>query len=291
MINKSKISIIQGWLSIISNLLLFVLKYWAGIATGSIALVADAWHTLSDSVSSIILLIGVKISGQEPDKRHPFGHGRAENIAAIVIAVLLAVISIEFMKDSVNKFIDQETVYYSYFAIVVTIISILTKEFLAQFAFWGSRKTDSHMLRADGWHHRSDALSSVIILIGIFINEYFWWTDAILGILVALFLLYAAYKIFIDSSKPLMGVEISGETIENISEICAEISEIDLDPHHFHLHEYGNHKEVTFHITLSNKEILEDVHDLVTRVENKIREKLDVEATIHVDPLEFEDLS
>ena len=117
--NKKKLAYSEGWLSIIANLILFGLKYWAGIVTGSIALMADAWHTLSDSVSSIILLIGVKVSIKPADDKHPFGHGRAEWIASIVIGVLLTIVALNFIQDSVDKLRNHQKVIFGTVAIVV----------------------------------------------------------------------------------------------------------------------------------------------------------------------------
>ena len=186
MIDQSKKYIRQeGWISIILNLVLFGLKYWAGIVTGSLALIADAWHTLTDSISSVIVLIGGKISRKPADDDHPFGHGRAEHISAIIIGVLLAIIAFDFVIGAIEKFRTHEQTHYGTIAIVVTIVSIVLKEALAQYAFWAGRKINSSILRADGWHHRTDALSSVVILIGIIIGSQFWWTDAVLSFIVA----------------------------------------------------------------------------------------------------------
>lgn len=106
----------EGWFSIIGNILLFALKYWAGITTGSIALIADAWHTLTDSISSVIVLIGGKISRKPADNEHPFGHGRAEHIASLVIGILLAVIAIDFIINSIEKLTTQEHTKFGTFA-------------------------------------------------------------------------------------------------------------------------------------------------------------------------------
>ena len=113
--DSQKLSYTEGWLSIVVNIFLFVIKYWAGLVTGSIAIFADAWHTLSDSVSSIILIFGVKISGKLADKDHPFGHGRAENIAAIIIAILLMLISVNFVKESVKDWLIENLSYSVHF--------------------------------------------------------------------------------------------------------------------------------------------------------------------------------
>ncbi|MBN2410605.1 cation transporter [candidate division KSB1 bacterium] len=276
----------EGWLSIIFNIFLFGLKYWAGIVTGSIALMADAWHTLSDSVSSVIVLVGARVSLKPADKKHPFGHGRAELIASMVIGVLLSIVALNFIQDSVDKLKNHQKVIFGTVAIVVTIISAITKEGLARFAFWAWGKTDSTVLKADAWHHRSDAISSAIILIGIFFGKYFWWIDGVLGILVALLILYASYEIFRDAVNPLLGEEPDREMLDKIHKMCKQISgKEDIITHHYHVHKYGDHTELTFHLKLPGNMKLEKVHDIASKIEEAIKLKFSIEATIHMEPL------
>lgn len=273
----------EGWLSIFANSILFGLKYWAGVATGSIALIADAWHTLTDSVSSIIVIIGAKISDKPADNEHPFGHGRADLVSSVIIGVLLVFIAFEFVLKSINQLKGGEQVIFGTLAIVVTIISIIVKELLAQYAFWAGKKIDSPILKADGWHHRTDALSSVIVLIGILLGRYFWWIDGVLGLIVACLILYAAYEILRDSSNRLLGEIPSDKLILEINKITKELK-LDVCPHHFHMHKYGGHIEMTFHILLAPNLSLEEAHNQANLIENALRQKLNIEATIHMEP-------
>ncbi|GAB1453714.1 hypothetical protein MASR2M47_37700 [Draconibacterium sp.] len=193
--SRNKYIVREGWISIIGNTVLFGLKYWAGIVTGSLALIADAWHTLSDTISSVIVLIAGKVSRKPADDDHPFGHGRAEHIAAIIIGVLLCIVAFDFVVSAIEKFGSKEKTVYGTIAWVVTIVSILSKEAMAQYAFWAAKKSNSSILKADAWHHRSDALSSIVILIGLAVGKYFWWTDAVLSFIVALMIAYVGYEI------------------------------------------------------------------------------------------------
>ncbi len=274
-----------GWVSIGTNLFLFALKYWAGIITGSIAIIADAWHTLSDSFSSIIVLLSIKISSRPPDKNHPFGHGRADVIASFIIGILLAVIAVNFLIESVQKLIAHGSVEYGRIALIVIIISILMKEMLAQYSFWAGKKSGSKALRADAWHHRSDAISSILILIGIFINKYFWWVDGVLGILVTILLFYATYEILRDAINSIMGEKPDEGLINSINDICQRVSKQQIYPHHVHIHRYGNHTELTLHIKLPGDQNLKEAHDLVSRIEAAIKQELAIEATIHMEPI------
>lgn len=282
---RQKLSKQEGWISIIVNVILFAFKYYAGVISGSLALIADAWHTLSDSISSIFVLISAGYSFKKPDKEHPFGHGRFELITSIFIGVLLILVGGSFIKEGVSKFISREEAHFGTFAIVATIVSILLKEALAQYAFWGFRRTKSETLKADGWHHRSDAISSVVILVGIFVGKYIWWIDSLLSVIVAFFLLYAAYKIIKNSISSILGEEVSSELIEKVKTLSNEVVGDDIYLHHLHLHNYVTHQEMTFHICLPNELNIFEAHQITNLIEKRIKNELNIEATIHIDPL------
>lgn len=226
--SKQSYAYVEGWLAIGTNILLFGIKYWAGIVSGSIAIIADAWHTLSDSLTSIVLLIGTRISNKPADREHPFGHGRAEWISSLIIGVLLAVIAFNFIIESIERLINHEEVVFGTLAIVVTIISIVVKEGLAQYAFWTYKKSGSKSVRADAWHHRSDAISSVIILAGIFLGRYFWWIDSFLGLAVAGMLIYATVDILRDTTHIILGEKPTEYIIDKIKNICNQEVAVDV---------------------------------------------------------------
>lgn len=276
----------EGWLSIIGNILLFGLKYWAGIATGSLALIADAWHTLSDSVSSVIVLIGGKISRKPADHEHPFGHGRAEHIASIIIGLLLAVIAFDFIVSAIDKLSSHEQTTFGTIAWVVTIVSILGKEAMAQYAFFAARKTSSSILKADAWHHRTDALSSVIILMGIAFGKQFWWTDAILSFIVALMIGWASYQILSSEIKSLLGQSPSEELLASIQNKTQKEFRRPLHLHHIHMHTYGRHTEMSCHIKLPGNMSLDEAHEICTRVEEVLMKEFGYVTTVHAEPLE-----
>jgi cation diffusion facilitator family transporter len=284
--SKSRLAFIEGWLAVALNAILFVLKYWAGIVTGSVAIVADAWHTLSDSLSSIVVLVGAKVSNKPPDREHPFGHGRAELIASVLIATFLGFVAFEFLKESILRLNTKESVVFGKIAIIVTIISIVVKEGLSQFAFYAFRKTGYMSLKADAWHHRTDAISSLIILFGIFLGNLFWWIDGVLGIIVALMIGYAGYGILKDTISKLLGEAPDPKLVAQIKKVAGNETEHDMQIHHIHLHSYGDHQEITFHIRLPNNMSVEESHALVTAIQKSIRESLSIEATIHVEPNE-----
>jgi len=281
-----KTGILISWLSIVLNIALFAIKFWVGILFNSVALVADAWHTLTDSISSLAVLIGIKISAKPADEEHPFGHGRAELIATIFVGILLALVGANFTYESVLKLKMHESVEYGKLAIWVTLISIVVKEAMAQYSIHYGKKTKAKSLIADGWHHRSDALSSVIILGGIFAGKYFWWIDGVLGLIVSILIFYTTYSILKDALSSFLGEKIDEDLRQSIHEIGYETFLKDLDPHHFLFHEYGNHAELTFHIYLPGTMSLTEAHEIASEYENAIKIKHNIGVTIHIDSLD-----
>ncbi|MDD4149922.1 MAG: cation diffusion facilitator family transporter [Bacteroidales bacterium] len=282
--NRNNQNYLGGVISIIVNLLLFALKYWAGIVSGSLSLMADAWHTLSDSLSSIIMIAGTKLSSKKPDKEHPFGHGRWENLAAIFIGILLAIVAYQFMHDSIIKLQEGGSAKFGTVAIVVTAISIAIKEGLAQMSFYIARKTNNSAMKADGWHHRSDSISSVAIMIGIFLQPYFWWIDSALGIIVSLILFYAVFGIIKEAINKILGEPINESIVENVRNIIIKKYNEDLKVHHFHCHTYGEHKEMTFHIKLKPDLSVDEAHKIATDIEKEIKKELNITSTVHIEP-------
>jgi cation diffusion facilitator family transporter len=273
-----------GIIAIVVNSVLFVMKYWVGMMSGSVALLADAWHTLSDSVSSAMLLAGIRLSSRKPDKKHPFGHGRWEQLTAIMIGFVLGIIAWNFMTEAISRFKAHEAATFGTAAIVVTIISILAKEALARYAFFVARKTDNTAVRADGWHHRSDALSSIVLLIGLIFHKHFWWIDSVLGMIIAAMLFYTTFGIVKEAISKILGEEPAEELIAEVKRITGETAQHNVFPHHFHLHNYGHHRELTFHIWVDPAMNVQQAHDLCASIEQAVKKELNVVSTIHIEP-------
>ncbi len=280
----ARLGYIEGILSIIINTLLFALKIWVGTRSKSVSMVADAWHTLSDTLTSIVVIAGFWISAQPKDEEHPFGHGRAEVIAAIIIGTLLAVVGIKFISESITNLKNKISANFSSLSIIVFSFSAFTKEGLASFSIWAGKKIDSKSLIADGWHHRSDALASIVIVIAAIFGKWIWWIDGVLGIVVSCLILYTAFDIAKSASNSLLGEKMDNELEKNLYKIIHDISPEIKDVHHIHMHCYGDHVEVTLHIRVNGQTNVNDAHKLSTEIEKKIREELKIETTIHIEP-------
>ena len=283
-INKEKITLNEGRLSLFGNIFLFIIKFWAGSVSASAALIADAWHTLSDSISSIIIMIAAKVSSKKADEEHPFGHGRAELIAALIVGVLLCMIAFEFFIEGIHRLGEQQVAKYGSLAIIVTLASVIIKELMAQYALYAYRRCHCLSLKADAWHHRSDAISSFVLLIGIIFGRYIWWMDGVLTLIVSLMIAWTAYHIIRDGVKPLLGEAPDKELMAYLTQTCDDVLRSKGDVHHVHIHRYGDHLEITFHLTFPADICLKEAHDLVTEIEIKLRKERKIEATIHPEP-------
>lgn len=201
--NRTQAVVIATWFGIIVNIFLTVIKVIGGYLSGSRALLADAAHSASDIVGSIVILFAVKIANKPPDKEHPYGHGKAENIASMIVALILIVIGVEISMSSIKVFFGDPPSAPGTVALYILIISILLKEGLFYYKYYIGKKHQSVALIAEAWHHRSDSLSSIAALIGIglaLIGEYFnivilIYGDAIAGIIVSLIVIKVGYQL------------------------------------------------------------------------------------------------
>jgi cation diffusion facilitator family transporter len=282
--SKKAIGYLEGFVSIIVNLLLFAGKLWVGIIFNSIAMIADAWHSLSDSFTSIVVIMGFWVSGKPADKEHPFGHGRAEIIATIIIGTLLAVVGVNFFLESIQRLINYETGQFTSITIIVCAASIISKEGLAQLSNYLGKIISSSALKADAWHHRTDAITSALIIIGALVSPYFWWIDGALGIIISVIILYAAFQILLENASIILGQRMSPQLKDELSALVMEASDKISDIHHFHFHKYGDHSELTFHIRVVANMHVKRAHEIANAIEQKIKTEYGFETTIHIGP-------
>jgi cation diffusion facilitator family transporter len=283
-VERAREGALVGWVSILLNVVLFGLKFWAGLVTGSVAMIADAWHTLADSLSSVIVLVGFRMGARPADRDHPFGHGRAELIAAVMIGTLLCLVGLGFGREAIARLVEHEPATFSTFAVVVFAVSAVLKEGLAQWSVRVGRRIDAPALVADAWHHRSDAIASAVIVVGALLGSRFWWVDGVLGLTVAAMILHAAWDIIKDAAERLMGRAPDPGFEARVREVVDAVSPCEAEPHHLHLHSYGGHHELTLHLYLPAQMTVSQAHDISELVEAALAERLGVRATVHVDP-------
>lgn len=275
---------LEGYVSIAVNTVLFLVKYVVGTAHNSIAIVADSVHTLSDSLTSAVVVVGFWLAYRPADSEHPLGHGRAEALATVIIATLLLVVGLEMGQRSLDKIASGESLIFSWTIVALLAVSAVVKEAMAQWSMWLGRKYRAQTLIADAWHHRADAAASALLAISISVGRDVRYLDGVLGLVLTFFILYTAINLVVGGSRELLGRGPTEEELSRIRDIAYNVSNKVTDVHHIHVHRYGNHIEVTLHVRLDGSVSLEEAHRISTEVENAIRRELGWEATVHPEP-------
>lgn len=282
---RTKIGVFQGWVSIVINGILFVLKLAIGLVVSSVSVIADAVHTLSDLVSSIVVIWGFRQAEKPADVEHPYGHGRAEYIATLIIAVLLIVAGIEFIEAAVRRIVSPELVTAPWWMVIALIATVIMKEITARYAEFLSSKIASGTLHADAWHHRSDAISSVLVVLALIAGNYgLRAVDGWAGVGVAFFLIYTGYIIARQAVDDLIGKPPTGEEVEMIRQIVMNVDGV-LGAHDIVVHSYGQDKFISMHVEIDAVKTTAEAHDISEEVEEVLEKILHVEPTVHLDPV------
>jgi len=282
---RTKIGVFQGWISVLVNSILFIFKLVIGVMVGAVSVIADAIHTLSDVVSSIVVIWGFKQAEKPADVEHPYGHGRAEYIATLIIAILLCVAGIEFIEASIDRIQNPEQVVAKWWMILILMVTIILKEITARYAEFLSTKIASGTLHADAWHHRIDALSSLLVVGALIAGKYGYpSSDGWAGLGVALFLIYTGFIIAKDAVDDLIGKPPTSEEVEVIRQIVMSVDGV-LGAHDIIVHSYGHDKFASVHVEIDADETTAVAHDISEEVENKLEKAIGVEPTVHLDPV------
>ncbi len=284
---RAKYGYLEATVSIIGNTLLFLLKLILGLYINSIALIADGVHSLSDTATSGVVIFGFRIAAKKPDKEHPHGHGRAEYISTLIIAILLIIVGLGFIQQSIERIITGETLIHGEFAIlisIIVIISAIVKEVMARYSNALAKKIDSDVLKADAWHHRSDAISSIGVSIGILGSRFgFPILDPIFGLSVSIIIIYVGIRLLKTSSNFLIGKAPDEKIIKKIEEIAEKTDNIK-GIHDISLHDYGAKKILTLHVEVDSSLQLDEAHKIADNLEEKIKNQTKYSTIIHLDP-------
>ena len=282
---RAKVGLLEGWVSVALNGMLFVLKGVLGLLTGSVSLLADAAHTLSDSLSSVVVIVGFRMSGKPADEKHPFGHGRVESVTAVIIAVLLGVVAVEMFRAAAGRLLHPQAVKADTWVIAVLACTLVLKELLARFSGELGDLIGSGALRADAWHHRCDALSSVLVIAALIGARYgILWLDGAMGIGVAVLIGWAAATTLRDASGPLIGQKASENTYQQIERIARSVPGVQ-GVHDIFVDTYGSTNIVSLHIEVEASESPLRLHEMSEEIEGRIARSFPGHAVVHVDPV------
>ena len=272
------------------NILLFMGKCMAGFLSGSIAITADAFNNLSDAGSSIITLIGFRISGQRPDPKHPFGHGRMEYISGLLVSVAILVMGFELVKSSIEKLIHPEPVESSPVIIGILAVSILVKVYMFYYNRAVGKKIESAAMKATAMDSLSDTVSTALVLAATVISQFTGLLlDGWFGILVGLFILYTGASTIKETMDLLLGQPPKEEFIEEIRDIVTS-HKLVYGIHDLIVHDYGPGRlMISLHAEVDAEGDIQEIHEQIDHIEHELQEKLHCSATIHMDPIVTDD--
>lgn len=272
------------------NVLLFIGKFFAGQLSGSIAVTADAFNNLSDAGSSAVTLLGFRLAGKKPDPDHPFGHGRIEYISGLIVAGLILLMGVELAKSSFDKILHPEEVTFSVLALVILAVSVAVKLYMWHYNRRIGGKIRSAAMEATASDSLSDAAATSAVLLAMLIGR---WTglavDGYVGMVVALFILFSAYKAAKETLSPLLGQAPDPELVQHIRDIVEEHDTV-VGIHDLVVHDYGPGRQmVSLHAEVPASGDILQLHDVIDNIERELHEKLHVQAVIHMDPIVTDD--
>ena len=290
----SKVRVAYGYLcgavGIALNVLLFAGKIIAGTISGSVAVTADAFNNLSDAGSSIISLIGFRLASQKPDPHHPFGHGRFEYIASLIISIIIVLMGFELGKSSFEKIVAPQAVEYSAVTFAVLGASVLVKLYMFFYNNSVGKKIDSATMRATAMDSISDAVSTGAVLISAVIAMFTNLAlDGWMGLVVAAFIMVTGFKSAKETIDSLLGTPPSPEFVKQIEDMALQYDDI-IGVHDMIVHNYGPGRTfVSLHAEVPSDGDIVAIHDTVDNAEREIAKELGCLVTIHMEPVDVHD--
>lgn len=285
-----KYGLLASIVGIILNVLLFVLKFLIAVFSKSVSIIGDAFNNLSDASSSIITLIGFKMSSKPADKEHPYGHQRIEYICAFIISAIILFIGVELGVSSIEKIIKPNKIKFSNIMLIVLFITILVKLWMWLFYKKTGKKINSLSLKASSKDSLNDVIATSVVAFGLIVSKIFNINlDGYLGVLVSVYILINGIGIIKETINNLIGGTPDKELIDKILIELAKEAKI-LGVHDVLYHSYGfNQTYISLHVEMDSSFSLVEAHDLVDSLEKKIKKMFNVELIAHVDPILLND--
>ena len=283
---RERYGALSGGVGILLNLLLSLGKFFAGLLTGSIAVTADAFNNLSDAGSSVVTLVGFKLAGQKADDGHPFGHGRIEYLAGLLVSLLILMVGVELGKTSIEKIFHPEQVDFSLVTVVILIASILVKLWMCLFNRNLGRRIGSAAMEATATDSLSDVVATSAVLAGTLVGEFTGVSiDGWVGVVVAIFILRAGWGAAKDTVDPLLGSAPDPALVKEIQDVVLSHKQV-VGMHDLVVHDYGPGRlMITLHAEVPADGDMLELHDVVDTVERELAVKMRCVATIHMDPV------
>lgn len=282
--DRTALGLLESWVSIVGNTVLFAFKVLAGLGLNSLSLVAEAFHSLADVLTSAVVVVGFRVAAKPADREHPHGHGRFELVAAFAIAFLLLLSAWELGQESFRRLLRPEQVRWSLPVFLLLLASAAFKEWMASFGTFLGRLTASAAVEADAWHHRSDAVATILVALGLLAARAdIRRADGLLGLGVCLLIAWTAVRLLRESTGALIGRAPPPSFLAGLRRKASAIPGV-LAVHDIAVHDYQNRKEISLHIEVPAGLSAAQAHEIARRVEEILRGGTDDGVTVHIDP-------
>lgn len=272
-------------LSIASNALLITMKLVVGIISGSVSIISEAIHSSMDLMAAVIAYFSVRVSDNPPDSRHPYGHGKFENISGVIEALLILIAAVWIIFEAIRKITGEETVVDNIaIGSAVMLISAIINSLVSRRLYKVARETGSLALEADALHLKTDVYTSLGVAAGLLLILLtdIMWLDPVVAILVALFIIREAYRLLKRAYSPLLDVSWQDEDVKELEDV---LHELNVNYHELRTRISGNYRFIDFHIEIPKDQSVEDAHNYCDLIEEKLMARFEnLNVTIHVEP-------
>lgn len=279
-------SVLSGILGIICNLVLFVVKFTIGLIMDSIAIISDAFNNFSDMGSSLIAIIGAKMSNRHPDKEHPFGHGRIEYISALIVSFIIMLVGFELLKSSFQKILHPEAIYFSLPLVTILLLSMLIKIWMFSYNKYIAKRINSGVIKAAAFDSLSDFAATAAVIISTIAGQFISFPiDGIAGLLVSLFIMYTGFEVAKDTIGILLGTPPNKELVNQLNKIILSADGI-IGSHDLIVHDYGPGRTmVSVHAEVPDDVDIIKTHEAIDAIEQQILNEMGIHIVIHMDPI------
>lgn len=287
---RTAFGIFAGVIGLLSNLLLFVGKFLIGLISGSVSIMADAMNNLSDTVSSVLTLVGFYISGKPADKEHPYGHERFEYISGMLVSLLITFVGFQFFMTSIDRIKDPQSIKVTPIILFVLLLSILIKVWQGVFYQRVAKKIDSNTLIATAKDSLNDVYATIAVLVSATIEGLTGLKiDGLVGLLIACYIIFSGLKLIREFVNELMGLRPDQEAIDEMKKYLSSIPDI-VGYHDLLIHQYGPNKTfASVHIEIDDRWNLIQAHETIDAVEKEFKDQLGVDLVCHIDPVNLYD--
>ncbi len=281
---------VAGWVGLGANVFLFIVKVLAGVLSGSVSILADAFNNLSDAGSSLVALVGFRLSSAPPDREHPFGHGRMEYLSAMAVAALIMVAGVELMKSAVDKIMNPTVPRWQWLPVAILAAAILVKGGMAWFYRRVDKLVDSQTLRAAATDSRNDILCTALVLVSTVVGGlYGVAVDGYVGAAVALFVMWSGFLVMRETVSPLLGQAPDPALVQGVKERVLSYDGI-VGVHDLIVHNYVPGRLVlSLHAEVPCEGDMMKSHDLIDRIERDLAATFRAVVCIHMDPVDTAD--